>query len=75
MPKPSTEDARPNRDKLGPTGPAQAPADSKKSHDEKHPNAGNIGQQNPGPAATDDPNTAERIEKEIDEKRSQTPAD
>jgi hypothetical protein len=75
MSKPSTEDAAPNRNKLGPTGPSEKSADSKKSYDEKHPNAGNIGEQNPGPAATDDPNTAERIEKKIDEKRSQTPAD
>jgi hypothetical protein len=42
MSKPSTADAVPNRDKLGPTGPLEKPANSRKSYDEKHPNAGNI---------------------------------
>ena len=75
MPKSSTNDARPNRDKLGPTGPAKTSAESKKSYDEKHPNAGNIGEAPPGPAATDDPGNADRLEKKIDKKRAQTPPD
>jgi hypothetical protein len=75
MSKPSTDSAVPNRAKLGPLGPSENSPASKESYDEQHPNAGNIGEQNPGPAATDDPNTAERIEKKIDEKRSHTPAD
>ena len=74
MPKPSTEDPRPNRSKLGPTGPAEAAADSKESHAEKHPNAGNIGEPDPGPMPTDDPGRAGRLEKKIDENRAQTPA-
>jgi hypothetical protein len=43
----------PDRDKLGPTGPAKTPK-PKKSYDESHPHAGTVKEQT-GPPATDDP--------------------
>jgi len=47
-------DHQPDRDKLGPTGPAKAPSDNKRSYDEKHPHAGTV-EEHPGPPPTDDP--------------------
>jgi hypothetical protein len=66
------------RDDLGPTGPAKLPKEGqKKSYDEKHPHAGNIeDKDHVGPNPTDDPDhKAGKLEKTIDKKRAQTPAD
>ena len=74
MTRPSTNDGAPQRDKLGPTGPAEPPKDSKRSYDQEHPHPGNVGEDALlGPNPTDDPNQkAEQLEKKIDQKRSQT---
>jgi len=66
------------RDDLSPTGPAKLPKESrKKTYDEKHPQAGKVADKaNVGPTPTDDPDhDAGRLEKTIDRKRAQTPAD
>jgi hypothetical protein len=66
------------RDDLGPTGPAKLPKDgAKKTYDEKHPHAGNVDNGGHiGPTPTDDPrHEARKLEKTIDKKRPQTPAD
>ena len=42
MNKTSTNDPKPDRDNLGPTGPAKMPPKEEASYDEKHPHPGNI---------------------------------
>jgi len=54
-------DHQPDRDKLGPTGPAKAPSDNKRSYDEKHPHAGTV-EEHPGPPPTDDPPGSSKTE-------------
>jgi hypothetical protein len=74
MSRPSTKDTSPQRDKLGPTGPAEGPTKRKRSYDEDHPHAGNVGEEAPlGPTPTDDPDCkADQLEKKIDRKRNAT---
>ena len=58
MNKTSTNDAKPDRDNLGPTDPAKMPPKEEASYEEKHPHPGNItpkGDPNVGPMPTDDP--------------------
>jgi len=66
---------QPDRDKLGPMGPAKAPADQKRSREEKHPNPGTV-QEQAGPSPTDDPSQNRRhAEQKIEEARTKTPPD
>ena len=73
MKTPSTKDAHPDRENLGPTGPAKTPRDSKSDPDKKHPHPGNIGdvdKPHVGPTPTDDPRgKASQFAKEIHKRR------
>lgn len=76
MNSPKTRGDRPDRNNLGPTGPANMPQDGKHSYEEKHPNAGTVDEPIVGPTPTDDPgNEADKLEDQIDKKRAQTPPD
>ena len=58
MSETSIEDTEPDRDNLGPTGPAKMPPKDDDSYEDKHPNAGNLtpkGDKTVGPPPTDDP--------------------
>jgi hypothetical protein len=59
MSKPSIKDHKPDRHKLGPTGPATVPSEPAKPYDEDHPNAGTVGDQSAGPAPPMSPADAE----------------
>jgi len=77
MKTPSTEDVQPDRQNLGPTGPAKVSSGSKAEPDKKHPHPGNIVEADKpfvGPTPTDDPRgKAGQLENEIDKKRAETP--
>ena len=64
----------PENDTLGPTGVVKT-VEPKKTYDEKHPNAGNIGERLPGPTPTDDPDRADRPKKDSEHKRQGSPID
>jgi hypothetical protein len=58
MNKPSIKDSKPNRDNLGPKGPAKMPPQDQASYEDKHPNPGNVTpkvDKTVGPTPTDDP--------------------
>jgi hypothetical protein len=70
MKTPSTNDPRPDRKNLGPTGPAKVESGRKPEFDETHPNAGNVadGKGHIGPTPTDDPKgKARKLRPEIDQ--------
>ena len=73
MNKTSTNDSKPDRDNLGPRGPAKMPPKEEASYDEKHPHPGNItpkGDPNVGPMPTDDPrHKAGKLGEEIEKQR------
>ena len=79
MSKPTIEDESPDRDNLGPTGPAKMPADSKRGPDVKRVHPGNVNQGDSpivGPMPTDAPNGGARtLEKEVDKKRDEKARD
>jgi hypothetical protein len=75
MKTPTTKDAKPDRQNLGPTGPAKVERNSDLSYDDKHPNAGDDSGGVVGPTPTDVPDAAKRFQTEIDRKRAQTPPD
>jgi len=63
MDSPSTKDKRPDRKKLGPTGPAKTHHDSDVTYDEKHPNPGTVGTDKPvGPPSTPKDGTTDGAE-------------
>jgi hypothetical protein len=59
MKTPATKDRQPDRNNLGPTGPAKAPSAEKQAdYEAKHPNPGNVvsaDDPNVGPTPTADP--------------------
>jgi len=66
----ATTSTEPDRQSLGPTGPTQVKAHPEPSYEEKHPNAGNIGEASPGPLPSDDPNDkAGQLKNAIEKKR------
>jgi hypothetical protein len=76
MKTPSKDDPKPDRENLGPTGPAKVQGE-RKDDEVKHPHAGNVvapDDPNVGPAPTDDPRQkTHKLEK--DRKPTQTPPD
>ena len=79
MSKPTIEDEHPDRDHLGPMGPAKMPADSKRGQDVKRVHPGNVNQGDSpivGPTPTDAPHggTGE-LQDEIDKKRAEKARD
>ena len=75
MNKPTIKDDDPDRDHLGPTGPAKMPPDSKRGPDVKRVHPGNVNQGDSpivGPTPTDAPRGgARKLEKEVDKKRGE----
>ncbi len=66
----ATTSKEPNRDKLGPTGPADVKGDPEASYEAKHPNAGNVAEAPPGPMPSSDPDDkASELAKEVERKR------
>lgn len=74
MKTPSTKDRQPDRNTLGPTGPAKVPSPEEKDYEAKHPNPGNVvsvDDPNVGPAPTADPRgKAGALADQISEKQS-----
>ena len=79
MNKPTIKDHDPDRDHLGPTGPAKMPPDSKRGSDTKRVHPGNVNQDDSpvvGPTPTDAPHGgARKLEKEVDKKRDEKARD
>lgn len=79
MSKPTIKDEDPDRDQLGPTGPAKMPADSKRGPDVKRVHPGNVnagGSPIVGPTPTDASHGgAEELEEEVDKKRAEKASD
>jgi hypothetical protein len=75
MSKPTVKDEKPDREHLGPTGPAKMPPESKRGPGVERVHPGNVNQGNTpvvGPTPTDAPHGgARKLEKEVDKKRSE----
>jgi hypothetical protein len=67
MKTPSVDDPKPQRENLGPTGPAKV-SGGKRSKDKESSNTA-------GSAPSGEPGTDSELEKAIDRKRTQTPPD
>ena len=75
MKTPSTKDRQPDRNNLGPTGPAKVPSrEEQAGYEAKHPNPGNVvsaDDPNVGPSPTADPRgKAGALAGQIAEKRA-----
>jgi hypothetical protein len=77
--KKTSTDKQPDRDKLGPTGPAKVESPSRSDFDKSHPNAGNISKDaepRVGPTPTDAPQgNAGMLKSEIDKQRGKKGVD
>ncbi len=66
----ATTATEPERDSLGPTGPAKVTGDPQPTYEEKHPHPGNVGETAAGPMPTHDPaGKASALGDEIENKR------
>lgn len=69
MKAPSTEDVRPARTNLGPTGPKKLPKTSVQDYEQKHPNPGTVaGEIGPHPTA-DPAHKVERFKRKLEQQR------
>ena len=67
----ATTATEPERDNLGPTGPAKVTGDQQPTYEEKHPHPGNLGDAAAGPMPTHDPSEkASALGDEIEKKRT-----
>ncbi len=65
----ATTSTEPNRDRLGPTGPANVKGDPEASYEAKHPNPGNVAEAPLGPMPSSDPDDKASVAKEVEKKR------